>query len=155
MSKSSGEQARHGPRPKPQYTPRYTSATIYAYRRMPEWERLGVPALPKTRPMPPPPIRRSPTDERQAFREEQFAKRMRRVEVLTAAQGNCCYMCGEQFSRHLPPTIEHVRPRASGGRSSRNILLACAPCNNRKGDRAPTPAELDRLAEINAIIEGD
>jgi len=46
--------------------------------------------------------------------------------------GGLCGYCGR--SGH---TIDHIVPQSRGGRSTwENTVLACGPCNNRKGDRA-------------------
>lgn len=56
-----------------------------------------------------------------------------------------CMYCGEIF----PPsqlTIDHVTPRAMGGKTSwRNCVTCCHPCNNRKGDRTPKMAGMQLL----------
>ena len=51
-----------------------------------------------------------------------------------------CQYCGKQpGSEEL--TIDHVVPRAQGGRSSwTNCVLACVDCNSRKADRTPAEA---------------
>jgi len=59
-------------------------------------------------------------------------------------------MCSRPFVDDDWATIEHVVPRSKGGAHGGNILLACASCNNKKGDRDPTPAELATLALANA-----
>ena len=43
-----------------------------------------------------------------------------------------CQYCGS--TREL--TIDHVKPKAKGGRNSfENCVTACRPCNHKKGDR--------------------
>jgi 5-methylcytosine-specific restriction endonuclease McrA len=38
-------------------------------------------------------------------------------------------------------TYDHVVPRAHGGKTTwENIVIACVPCNQRKGGRTPTQA---------------
>ena len=50
----------------------------------------------------------------------------------------CCY-CGSP--KEL--TIDHVIPKARGGKSSfENCVSACRPCNNLKGKRTPTEAKI-------------
>lgn len=48
-----------------------------------------------------------------------------------------CQYCGNPFeARHL--TFDHVIPRAHGGRSTwENVVAACSPCNHRKGSKLP------------------
>lgn len=53
-----------------------------------------------------------------------------------------CQYCGKQpGSEDL--TIDHVVPRAQGGKSSwTNCVLACMECNGRKADRTPAQANM-------------
>lgn len=52
--------------------------------------------------------------------------------------GRPCHWCKRQMAagdRYLTPTRDHVEPRSRGGASEiRNIVWACAACNNLKGD---------------------
>jgi 5-methylcytosine-specific restriction endonuclease McrA len=62
-----------------------------------------------------------------------------RRTILARDQYSCQY-CGAQ-----PPkgqlTLDHVIPRSRGGGDSwDNIVAACIPCNQRKGDRRPEEA---------------
>lgn len=59
-----------------------------------------------------------------------------RREVWEACQGRCVY-CAELLSRNAM-TLDHVLPRARGGRNARsNLVAACEGCNTAKGDAAP------------------
>lgn len=50
---------------------------------------------------------------------------------------NTCQFCGRTFAPN-DLTLDHVIPRARGGKSTWDNLVACCHhCNNRKGDRAP------------------
>ena len=41
-------------------------------------------------------------------------------------------------------TIDHIIPKARGGEDSwENLVAACLPCNNSKGDRSPKEAGID------------
>lgn len=71
---------------------------------------------------------------------------------LFLRDGFRCQYCGEPFPSHAL-TFEHVVPRAKGGATSwENVVAACALCNAKKGDRTdmrplrtprrPTPYEL-------------
>ena len=54
-----------------------------------------------------------------------------------------CQYCG---TRRGPFTIDHVVPRSLGGRDSwENLVCACHKCNNDKGDRTPTEADLSLM----------
>lgn len=45
-----------------------------------------------------------------------------------------CHYCGERLTRKSA-TLDHVRPRSAGGADHlSNFLLACAGCNNRRGN---------------------
>ncbi|MEO1039848.1 MAG: HNH endonuclease [Pseudomonadota bacterium] len=52
-----------------------------------------------------------------------------------------CQYCGSKQLDML--TFDHVVPRASGGRTTwENIVAACAPCNLKKGGRDPHQARM-------------
>lgn len=59
-----------------------------------------------------------------------------RREVLRRDKHACQY-CGS--TKQL--TLDHVIPRSKGGKHSwDNVVIACEPCNSRKGDRTPHQA---------------
>lgn len=70
-----------------------------------------------------------------------------------------CVYCGGRFaSSEL--TFDHLVPRAKGGRSVwDNLVAACHPCNQRKGDKTPEQVGMvlrskpyrPTLAQLNAI----
>lgn len=50
-----------------------------------------------------------------------------------------CQYCGDKADL----TLDHVQPRSKGGRHSwDNVVVACRPCNQRKGDRTPEEAAM-------------
>jgi len=56
-----------------------------------------------------------------------------------------CQYCGEKLLTS-EMTIDHVLPRSRGGRLTwENVVLACGPCNVRKGDRTPEEARMSLL----------
>lgn len=56
--------------------------------------------------------------------------------------GQRCQYCG--VNDRL--TIDHVMPKSRGGRDTwENLVAACVPCNNKKGNRTPDEAGM-RLA---------
>jgi 5-methylcytosine-specific restriction endonuclease McrA len=59
---------------------------------------------------------------------------------VLARDRDTCQYCGAQPGRaHL--TIDHVLPRAHGGTTSwENVVAACAACNHRKANRTPQQA---------------
>jgi 5-methylcytosine-specific restriction endonuclease McrA len=65
-----------------------------------------------------------------------------------------CYLCLGAFvhergpSARLARSRDHVFPRTAGGGGLANILLAHRVCNERKGNRWPTPCEVLFLASV-------
>ena len=59
---------------------------------------------------------------------------------VLARDRETCQYCGTQPGRaHL--TIDHVLPRAQGGTTAwENVVAACAACNHRKANRTPQQA---------------
>ncbi len=53
--------------------------------------------------------------------------------------GNQCVYCGKKDNL----TLDHIHPRAKGGRSTwDNLVTACQKCNSLKGDQTPEEAGL-------------
>jgi 5-methylcytosine-specific restriction endonuclease McrA len=66
------------------------------------------------------------------------SSRISRRAIFARDQHRCQY-CGSD--RHL--TVDHVVPRCKGGLDTwDNLVTSCAPCNRKKGDRAPQHAGL-------------
>jgi 5-methylcytosine-specific restriction endonuclease McrA len=62
-----------------------------------------------------------------------------RANVLARDAYTCQYCGRTAASREL--TFDHVLPRAQGGRTTwENIVAACARCNEKKGCRTPAQA---------------
>ncbi|MCW5724033.1 MAG: HNH endonuclease [Maricaulaceae bacterium] len=60
--------------------------------------------------------------------------------------GFACVYCGAGRVHDL--TFDHVIPRSRGGGTTwENIVAACAPCNLKKGGRAPREAGLSLIRE--------
>ena len=54
-----------------------------------------------------------------------------------------CQYCGRTGQ---PLTVDHIVPKQFGGRDTwENLVIACLPCNNRKGNRTPEQAEMKLL----------
>jgi 5-methylcytosine-specific restriction endonuclease McrA len=61
-----------------------------------------------------------------------------RKRILMRDGYRCAY-CGSTGGRAM--TIDHVRPRSRGGKSTwENLVCACVACNHRKGNRTPDEA---------------
>jgi len=59
-----------------------------------------------------------------------------------------CQYCGADSLDQL--TFDHVTPRAYGGRTTwDNIVAACAPCNLKKGGRTPREAKMPLLQQAD------
>jgi 5-methylcytosine-specific restriction endonuclease McrA len=95
------------------------------------------------------PARREMISQRQELRH---AREGTKVAALYKIQAGRCYLGGCAFGPDLLPTVDHVKPKAHGGRTAHNILLACGPCNREKADRMPTPAEVAYLRAVNAAL---
>ena len=74
------------------------------------------------------------------------------VEQLIERDGPSCVWCGrEMWRRDL--TIEHVVPRSRGGHLvGENALVACRPCNRRRGSR-PADAYVRELLREGAAVD--
>ena len=61
-------------------------------------------------------------------------------ENVYARDGGRCQYCGAGV-RRSEITFDHVVPRALGGTTKwENIVIACVPCNQKKGGRTPVQA---------------
>lgn len=64
-----------------------------------------------------------------------------RKNVLRRDRFKCQY-CGSRDRL----TIDHVHPKSRGGRDTwDNLVAACVPCNNHKGNRTPDEANMPLL----------
>ena len=64
--------------------------------------------------------------------------------LMDVAQGGRCFHCGRPMGASA--TDDHLIPRAYGGQDvAGNVVLAHRRCNLLKGDRLPTPEEVERL----------
>ncbi len=62
-----------------------------------------------------------------------------RKSILKRDSHKCAY-CGRG---DLTLTLDHIIPKAKGGEDTwENLVAACLPCNNKKGDRTPEEANL-------------
>ncbi len=59
-----------------------------------------------------------------------------------------CGYCARRGER-ATMTVDHVIPRAAGGKSSwENLVAACSDCNGRKRDRTPVQARMPLLRKL-------
>ena len=71
--------------------------------------------------------------------------RFSRENLYARDKGRCQY-CGKKVTRD-EATFEHVAPRAQGGTTRwENVVIACLPCNQRKGNRTPVEAGMKLLS---------
>lgn len=74
-----------------------------------------------------------------AFRAKKRGVKFSRENVFTRDHGACQY-CGRKVLR-MEATYDHVVPRRLGGETRwDNVVIACLPCNQRKGGRTPEQA---------------
>ena len=72
------------------------------------------------------------------------AVKFSRENVYTRDHGRCQY-CSNKLAR-AEATYDHVTPRAKGGQTRwENIVIACVPCNQKKGGRTPDQAGMRLL----------
>ena len=63
-------------------------------------------------------------------------------ENVYARDGGRCQYCGRALARDAA-TFDHVVPRAHGGTTRwDNVVIACVPCNQKKGGRTPEQARM-------------
>lgn len=80
-----------------------------------------------------------------ALRLNRKAVKFSRENVYARDKGKCQY-CGQRVA-HPEATYDHVRPRAQGGTTVwDNVVIACIPCNQRKGGRTPQQAGMALLS---------
>jgi 5-methylcytosine-specific restriction endonuclease McrA len=60
-----------------------------------------------------------------------------------ARDNQTCGYCGRKIENLEECTVDHVIPRAQGGKSSwGNCVTSCKTCNHAKADRTPTQAHM-------------
>ncbi|HMO17437.1 MAG TPA: HNH endonuclease [Oligoflexia bacterium] len=67
---------------------------------------------------------------------------LNKVNLLTRDDFSCQY-CRRKLKRS-DATIDHVVPRSQGGPTTwENVVVACPPCNRKKGGRTPLQAKME------------
>lgn len=78
-------------------------------------------------------------------RRKKMGVKFSRENVYARDHGQCQY-CGRKVARD-EATYDHVVPRAQKGVTSwDNVVIACVPCNQRKGGRTPDQANMKLLS---------
>ena len=79
---------------------------------------------------------------RDYVRYDNISVDLNRKNVITRDEHTCQY-CG---TSRLPLTIDHIKPKGKGGLDTwENLVTACKPCNQKKGDK--TPEEVNMLLD--------
>ena len=77
--------------------------------------------------------------------------RFSRANVYLRDNGQCQY-CGDTFD-HKDLTIDHVIPRANGGRITwENAVTACHPCNHKKGSKLWKPLRMPYRPDYYQLV---
>ena len=80
------------------------------------------------------------------IRDRNPSVKFSRENVYARDKGRCQY-CGHKVSRS-EATYDHVTPRRQGGQTTwENIVIACTPCNQKKGGRTPKEAGMHLLSK--------
>lgn len=123
----------------------------YAYRRVPinhpvDLDRLiRKPQIIGWRPIPSPTTTKARFNYLSTGSIPKPSETQKRVRKLIERDGEFCVYCGVKMflkTRIGEPkaTLDHIIPKSKGGTDAlENLVLACAPCNNKKG--AIMPAE--------------
>lgn len=96
-------------------------------------------------PQPPP----APTPQKLTHDEAQEQRKRWRLLLWRAQRGQCAW-CRRQIDRPSIGTLDHVLPRALGGRDGLgNMLLMHGRCNAEKADGMPSDALWALLQGVN------
>jgi hypothetical protein len=79
--------------------------------------------------------------------------RLTTIERLFRRDGARCAWCSKQLTRQTA-SIDHVRPRSKrGSHWPGNLILACLPCNQRRGAMSVTRFARKARAEGQLLVE--
>ena len=77
-------------------------------------------------------------------RHDNLSVDLNRKNIIARDEYTCQY-CGVSKT---PLTIDHITPKGKGGGDSwENLVAACKPCNQKKGNRTPEQAGMKLLKE--------
>ena len=80
-----------------------------------------------------------------SFKRDRLRTKFSRINVY-ARDGFRCQYCGERKDTE-DLTFDHVVPRAQGGKTTwENVVACCVPCNSGKANRTPSQAGMRLLA---------
>jgi 5-methylcytosine-specific restriction endonuclease McrA len=89
------------------------------------------------------------------YRRIQRPRRVTTRRSIMLRDQFCCQYCGLALTPGKL-TLDHIIPRARGGTSIwENLVAACSPCNHKKGDRTPEEAGmrlLNRPGRFTAVV---
>ena len=79
-------------------------------------------------------------------------QRKARLRILWEEQHGLCWYC-KQYVPSRDSSLDHVVPQSKGGSDDwGNLVMACRPCNGKKGSRRTplkkTPARLAALVSL-------
>jgi 5-methylcytosine-specific restriction endonuclease McrA len=78
---------------------------------------------------------------------------MKRARIYIRDRYRCQYCGDHKSARDL--TLDHILPRAQGGESTpQNLVAACVRCNQRKGNRTPEQARMPLLTSTKLLRLG-
>ena len=78
---------------------------------------------------------------------------MKRARIYIRDRYRCQY-CGDRKGA-AELTLDHILPRAQGGETSpQNLVAACVKCNQRKGNRTPEQARMPLLISQKMLTVG-
>lgn len=66
-------------------------------------------------------------------------------EKILRTKRAACFYCGKLLD---DPTRDHFIPESKGGKGGMNIVASCVKCNNRKGDKLPTPEQVKKYLQM-------
>jgi 5-methylcytosine-specific restriction endonuclease McrA len=86
-------------------------------------------------------------------RRKRQAAATNRARIYIRDKYRCQYCGNTKMASEL--TLDHILPRAQGGASApENLVAACAKCNQRKADRTPEQARMPLLTSQHQLRIG-
>lgn len=80
------------------------------------------------------------------------ASRRRRRQLMLDIQGGRCFWCPSKLT-FATATLDELVPRSCGGTQRLgNVVVACEPCNQRRGAISASAADIQRAAILVAAL---